>query len=136
LRLSEYFVVAGCQWASVSESVFFTAGLTVNKKLYISKCLAVLHKFIQKHHKKENFVFWPDLTPDHYAKDTLARLEEPKINYVPNEENSLSVPQLWPIENYRPKVRKMVKCLMAKIRKELKSIKTTRMGKAMKEVPA
>jgi hypothetical protein len=33
---SECFVVAGCQWASVSESVFFTAGLTVNKKLSTS----------------------------------------------------------------------------------------------------
>jgi hypothetical protein len=35
--------------------------------------------------------------------------------------------------NYRPKY---VKCLMEKIRKELKSIETTGIRKAMKELPA
>jgi hypothetical protein len=42
-------------WLAVSESgisepVFFKAGLAVTKEVYISKCLPVLHKFIQKHH--------------------------------------------------------------------------------------
>jgi hypothetical protein len=33
-----------------------------NKELYTSsKCLPILHKLIQKHHKKEKTVFWPDL---------------------------------------------------------------------------
>jgi hypothetical protein len=45
-------------WLAVSESginelVFFKAGLASNKEVYISKCLPLLHKFIQKHHKKE-----------------------------------------------------------------------------------
>jgi hypothetical protein len=43
-------------WVAVNESpksilVFFKAGLAVNKEVYISKCLPILHKFIQKHHK-------------------------------------------------------------------------------------
>jgi hypothetical protein len=76
----------------------------------------------------------------------LVGLKELKIEYVPKEENPLNVPQIRPIEfflanlkgkvhsnNYRPKD---VKCLMTKIRKELKSIETTGICKAMKEVPA
>jgi hypothetical protein len=44
-------------WLAVSESdirepVFFkAAGLTVNKEVYLSKCLPLLHKCVQKHHK-------------------------------------------------------------------------------------
>jgi transposase len=69
----------------------------------------------------------------HTTQDTLVRLEELKIEYVPKEENSPNVPEIRPIENfwanlkrkvysnnYRPK---NIKRLMAKIRKELKSLK-------------
>jgi hypothetical protein len=63
-----------CGWLPV----FFKAGLAVKKEVYISKCLAVLHKFIQQHHKNEKIVFSPDLASD-YAKDTLVRLEELNI---------------------------------------------------------
>jgi hypothetical protein len=34
--------------SSISEPVFLKAGFAVNKEEYISKCLPVLHKFIQK----------------------------------------------------------------------------------------
>jgi hypothetical protein len=68
-------------------SKFFKAGLAVNKEVYISKCRPVLHKCIQKHHSNEKIVFWPDMASAHYAKDTLVRLEELKIEYVPKEEN-------------------------------------------------
>jgi hypothetical protein len=78
--------------------------------------------------KSKKIVFWPALASAHYyAKDSLARLEELKIEYVPKEETPPNVPQIRPIEkflanlkrkiyshNYRPKD---VKCLMAKIRK-------------------
>jgi hypothetical protein len=128
----------------ISKPVFSKAGLAVNKEVYISKCL--LHKFIQEHHKNEKIVFWPDLASAHYAKDTLVRLEELKIEHVPWKENPLNVPQIRSIKNvwanlkrkvysnnYRPKD---IKCLMAKVRKELKFIETTGIRKAMKEVPA
>jgi hypothetical protein len=88
----------------------------------------------------EKIVFWPELASVHYAKD---RLEELNIEYVPKEENPQTNPQLRSIKNvwanikreiysnsYRPKD---VRCLMAKIRKELKFIETR---KAMKEEPA
>jgi transposase len=76
----------------------------------------------------------------------LVRLEELKIKYVSKEENPPNVPQIRPIENFWANLKrkvysinyrsKDVKCLMAKIRKELKSIETTGIRKAMKEVPA
>jgi transposase len=88
-------------------------------------------------------LFWPDLA---YGKDVLVRLEELKIEYVPKEENPPNVPQKRPIENFwvilKRKVYinnyppKDVKCLMAKISKELKSIETTGLCRAMNEVPA
>jgi hypothetical protein len=42
-------------------------------------------------------VFLPDSASAHYAKDTLSRLEELKIEYVPKEQHPPNVPQLWPI---------------------------------------
>jgi hypothetical protein len=73
----------------------------------------------------------------------LIQLKELKIEWVSKEENPPNVPQLRLIENLKkrsvysnknhPKVRK---CFMAKTRKELKSIETTGIRKAMKEVPA
>jgi hypothetical protein len=114
--------------------------------VYISKCPSVLRKFIQKHHKNENIVFWPDLSSAHYAKDTLVRLEELKIEYVPKEKNPPNVPQIRPIKNFWGNLKRKVycnnyrpkdlKCLMAKTRKEQKSIETTEIRKTMKEISA
>jgi hypothetical protein len=86
--------------------------------------------------KNEKIVFWPDLAFAHYAKDTL----------VVKEESPPNVPQIRQIKffwtnlktkvysnNYRPKD---VQCLMAKIRKNLKSIETTGIYKTMKEIAA
>jgi hypothetical protein len=42
----------------ISELVFFKASLAVTKEVYLSKCLAVVHKCIQKHHKNKKIVFW------------------------------------------------------------------------------
>jgi hypothetical protein len=96
--------------------------------------------------KNEKIVFWPDSASAHYAKNTLVRLEELKIQYVRKQDNPTNVLQIRPIENfwanlkrkvysnnYRPKY---VKYLMAKIRKELKSIETTGIRKVIKEVLA
>jgi hypothetical protein len=43
-------------------------------------------------------VLWPDLTSAYYAKDTLTRIEQLKIEYVPKDENTLNLPQLRPIK--------------------------------------
>jgi hypothetical protein len=100
-------------WLAVSESgkskpVFLKAGLVVNKEVYISKCLPVLHKLIQKHHKNEKIVFWPDLASAYYAKDMLVRVEKLKIEYVPKEKNPPNVPQIPPIEKFWANLKRKV----------------------------
>jgi hypothetical protein len=45
-------------------------------------------------------VFWAHLASANYAKDTLARLEEHQIEYIPKEENPPNVPQLVPIRDF------------------------------------
>jgi hypothetical protein len=84
----------------VSEPVFFTKGLAVNKQVYIDRCIPMLEKFIKKHHENEKIVFWPDLASSHYAKDTLAVLQQKNIEYVPKDCNPPNVPQLRSIEKF------------------------------------
>jgi hypothetical protein len=58
------FLANALLWLVVNEygvSELFFHILPRFQLIYISKCLQVLHKFIQKHHKKEKIVFWPDL---------------------------------------------------------------------------
>jgi hypothetical protein len=94
----------------------------------------VYQYFINLSKKYEKIVFWPHLASAHYANDTLVRLEDLKIEYVP---------QIRPIEKFWANLKrkvysnnyrtKYVKCLMANIRKELKKVpakvrKTHRLG--------
>jgi hypothetical protein len=63
LKISKLFARPSLLWLAVREygliePVFFNSGLVDNKKLYISKYLSVLQKFIQKHHKKEKIGLW------------------------------------------------------------------------------
>jgi hypothetical protein len=51
-------------------------------------------------------VFWSDLASAPYTKDTLVRLEELKIEYVPKEENPLNVPQLRAIKKFCVNLKK------------------------------
>jgi transposase len=145
-KMSSFFARPSFSESGISELVFFKVGFAVKKEVYISKCLPILQKFIQKHHKNTKIVFWPDLASADYVKNTLVQLEQLKIENVPKKENPPNVPQIRPIENvwanlkrkvysnkYRPKD---VKCLMAKIRKELESIETTGISKVMKKAPA
>jgi hypothetical protein len=36
--------------------------------VYIIKCFPKMVKFIEKHHKNDETIFWPDLALRHYAK--------------------------------------------------------------------
>lgn len=90
-------------WQAICEcgdksSIFVTKG-TIRKEIYIKECLEKrLLPFIRKH--DVSTLFWPDLAPAHYAKDTLQFLEANGVNYVPKELNPPNVPQCRPIEHY------------------------------------
>jgi hypothetical protein len=42
----------------------------------ITKCRPKMVKFIEKHHKNDETIFWPDLISCYYAKKTLEWLEQ------------------------------------------------------------
>jgi hypothetical protein len=126
--------------SGISEPVYLKAGLAVNKEVYISNT-SVYQYFInlsKKHHKNKKIVIWPDLASAHYAKDTLVRLKELKIECVPQEENPPNVPQIRPIENFGTNLKRKLdsKNYRPKDQKELKAIETTGFRKAIKEVSA
>ena len=56
--------------------------------------------FIQEHHSKDNFVFWPDLASAHYAKSVLDYLSANNIQIVPKKDNPPNLPECRPIENF------------------------------------
>jgi transposase len=152
MDVESYFTVDGNDWQQQSycESESEDHPATEDVKFIISVkvllWLAVYQYFINLSKNTsitKKIVFWSVLASAHYAKDTLVRLAELKVLHFPKEVNPPNVPQIRPIEfflanlkrkvysnNYRPKD---VKCLMAKIRKEL--IETTGIRKAMKELP-
>jgi hypothetical protein len=59
--------LSSCQWKRHKRtSVFRSRSCSQQRSVqYISKCLPVLHKCIQKHHKNEKIVLWPDLASAH-----------------------------------------------------------------------
>jgi hypothetical protein len=69
-------------WCAISEAGVSTPfigtvkGQAVDADVYITKCLPKMVKFIQKHHKNDKTIFWPDLASWHHAKKTLEWLEK------------------------------------------------------------
>jgi hypothetical protein len=109
---SKGFVVAGCQWKQHKQTSVFKAGLAVNKEVYISKCLPVLHKFIQKHHKSCLGLIWRLHTTQRYV-GSIRRTHRKKIqeNYTDTADwRILGEKEVLYSNNYRPKD---IKSLMA-----------------------
>lgn len=80
-------------------SDFFVVSGTLNKEIYIKKCLTKrLLPFYKKH--KSQALFWPDLASCHYAKDTLNWYKRNGVLYVTKEQNPPNCPFLRPIERY------------------------------------
>lgn len=51
--------------------VFQCGGLGIGSKLYTKKGLLKNQTHIEGNYKGENVIFWSDLVPSHYTKDTL-----------------------------------------------------------------
>ena len=54
--------------------------------------------FIEKHYKRNNYIFWPDKASAHYAGVVIERLRTKNINVVTKSNNPPNVPQARPIE--------------------------------------
>jgi hypothetical protein len=63
-------------------------GQAIDIDVYIIKCLPKMVKFIEKHHKNDETIFWPDVASCHYAKKTLEWIEQEKsIKIMPKADN-------------------------------------------------
>ena len=81
----------------------FTApsSLAINSRIYTTECLKKrLLPFINEHYPDGKYIFWPDLAPAHYSKETQAFYKENNIKYIPKENNPPSVPECRPIEDF------------------------------------
>ena len=73
-----------------------------NQDVYLKNCIKQgLEPFIQKFHKNDKILFWPDLATSHYAKKVTEYLMSSNIDFVQKDENPPNVPQLRTIEKFR-----------------------------------
>ncbi|CAF3275450.1 unnamed protein product [Rotaria sp. Silwood2] len=67
--------------------------------IYLNECINErLLPFIEKYHKTDDYVLWPDKASAHYAGAVLHRLNDKYIPIVPKLDNPPNVPQARPIE--------------------------------------
>ena len=73
---------------------------TITTSVYIKILKEHLIPFIEKHHSKDEIIFWPDLASAHYSKVARAFYEAENLNFVPRDKNPLNLPQGRPIEKF------------------------------------
>lgn len=85
----------------VSEPFICPSGMAINQHVYLEECIeSKLVLFINMHHSKSNYVFWPDLASSHYADKVLDFLIENRINHVDKVDNPANLPECRPIEDF------------------------------------
>ncbi len=101
-------------WASISSKgisriYFVPSGLAANQHIYKEECLQ-RHSIplINKYHKEDEFIFWPDLASSHYAETVCDFMIESKINFVENYENPANLQECRPIEQFWAILKKKV----------------------------
>ena len=71
----------------------------ITTDIYLNECInKKLLPFIEKHYKRNNYIFWPDKASAHYADVVIKRLRTKNINVVTKSNNSPNVPQARPID--------------------------------------
>lgn len=83
-------------------------GPAINADVYISECIPKLKEFVDKYHKNDKIIFWPDLASSHYSNKSLQCLTDQKVPFVPKEDNPPNVPQARPVENFWGVLDRMV----------------------------
>lgn len=87
------------EFGNVSDPYISTG--TINAKTYLEECIKKrLVPFIQKYHKMEDVIFWPDMSRVHYAKVVTNHLKSIGLEFIEYENNAPKVPQARPIEKY------------------------------------
>ena len=71
----------------------------ITTDIYLDECINKrLLPFIEKHYKRNNYIFWTDKGSAHYTDVVIERLRTKNINVVTKSNNPPNVPQARPIE--------------------------------------
>ena len=71
----------------------------ITTDIYFNECINKrLLPFIEKHYKRNDYIFWPDKASAHYASVVIERLRTKNINVVTKSNSPPNVPQARPIE--------------------------------------
>jgi hypothetical protein len=74
---------------------------TIDAQTYATECIMKrLIPFIEKHHRKEDVIFWPDMSRVYYGGVVQDMLRGHNIQFVAWSENSPNTPQARPIERF------------------------------------
>jgi hypothetical protein len=74
---------------------------TLNGSSYLKECLKKrLLPFIDKYHKREDILFWADMSRVHYTNEVTDWLTSTGIDFLSWKENAPKVPQARPIEKF------------------------------------
>ena len=74
---------------------------SMNAEEYRTECIEKrLIPFIEKYHKTEEVIFWPDMARIHYSKVVKDCLETHNIEFIEWHNNAPAVPQARPIEQF------------------------------------
>ena len=92
----------------ISKPVFLKDNKRLTGMFYSKFCIPKIKEFIEKHHKRDKIVFWPDLASSHYSKVSLDTLHKLKIEYIPKVYNPLKYPQIRPIEDFWAHLKRRV----------------------------
>ena len=98
---SKLLVLLAISSSGILKPLIRKSKFAIDQDVYIEECLNErLIPFIRKHHKNNDYVFWPDLASSHYAESTIDFLIENGINHVDKFENPANLPEVRPIENF------------------------------------
>jgi hypothetical protein len=96
------------QMGNVSEP--YVSNGSINGQVYLEECLKKrLLPFIEKHHKKSDVIFWPDMATAHYHNDVTKWLKAQNVEFVKRDSNAPNCPQVRPIERFWAECKKIYK---------------------------
>ena len=85
----------------ISNPYIVESGNAIDATVYINKCLSSkLLKFIEKYHKNDEYIFWPDQASAHYGKLAIDWYNTHNIEFVPKYDNPPNVPKARPVEDF------------------------------------
>ena len=75
-------------------------GSAISLNIHINKCLGKLRSFIEEHHAGDEYIFWPDSAPSHYAYEITQWPLQEKIKFVAKQINLANVRKARSIEDF------------------------------------